>query len=205
MIPIDFDILESTYALCKYRLPKEKRWTGILQEELGPNYEIIEEGLSGRTTVLDDPIEGGYKNGLKYLIPCLESHAPINLVILMLGTNDLKSKFSLSAFDIAMGMGVLVNAIQKSGSGPDGNAPEVLILCPPPLGKQTFLKDLFKKGIQESKKLTDNYKKIAKLYNCKFIDAGKIIKPSNVDGIHYDAKDLEKFGKEVAKVVKKIV
>lgn len=204
-IPIDFDILEATFTSCKYRLSKEKRWTGILQKEMGPSYEVIEEGLNGRTTVFDDPIEGTYKNGLKYLVPCLESHAPIDLVILMLGSNDLKAKFSLSAFDIASGVGVLVNIIQKSCSGPDGNAPEVLILCPTPLGNLTLLKGLFDKGIQESKKLAGNYRKIAKLYNCKFLDAGKIIKPSETDGIHFDPRDLEKFGKEIAKFVKQII
>jgi lysophospholipase L1-like esterase len=78
---------------------------------LGSEYYVIEEGLNGRTTVLDDPIEGTHKNGLKYLIPCLESHAPIDLVLIMLGTNDFKTRFSVSAFDIALSAGALVNII----------------------------------------------------------------------------------------------
>ena len=83
---------------------------------LGGDYEIIEEGLNGRTTVWEDPIEG-YKNGQTYLIPCLETHRPLDLVTLMLGTNDLKKRFNLSAFDIAEGVRVLVNIIQKSNAG----------------------------------------------------------------------------------------
>ncbi len=76
------------------------RWTGVLAQELGAMYRVIEEGPNGRTTLWDDPIEG-YKNGKEYLIPCLESHRPIDLVVMMLGTNDLKIRFSVPAYDIA--------------------------------------------------------------------------------------------------------
>ena len=82
------------------RFGPEERWTGVLQKELGMEYRIIEEGLNGRTTVWDDPIEG-FKNGMSYLIPCIESHKPFDLITIMLGTNDLKIRFSVSAYDIA--------------------------------------------------------------------------------------------------------
>lgn len=95
-IPIDFDLLDKHFIASHYRLSKEKRWSSILQAELGSTYHVIEEGLNGRTTVWDDPTEGKHKNGLTYLIPCLETHAPIDLVILMLGTNDLKPKFIIT-------------------------------------------------------------------------------------------------------------
>lgn len=205
-MPIDIDILEKPFVAIQYRFPKKVRWTGVLQNELGPEYEVMEEGLNSRTTVWDDPIEGIHKNGLKYLLPCLESHAPIDLVVLMLGTNDLKVKFSLSAYDIAGGIGTLVNTIQKSGSGPEGKSPEVLILSPAHLGKLTNFVDLFdKKAVEESKKLADNYRKIANLYNCKFMDASKHIKPSDIDGVHFNAEGLENFGKEIAKIIKQII
>ena len=103
------------------RYPRDERWTGVLQELLGADYRVIEEGLNGRTTVWDDPIEG-YKNGREYLIPCLESQKPLDLVIIMLGTNDLKLRFSLPAYDIAEGAGVLVEIAQKSQAGPDEGA-----------------------------------------------------------------------------------
>lgn len=80
------------------RYPRDVRWTGILQKKLGEDYYVIEEGLSGRTTLWDDPIEE-HKNGKKYLLPCLDSHKPVDLVILMLGTNDLKTRFSLTPFE----------------------------------------------------------------------------------------------------------
>ena len=76
------------------RFDEQTRWTGVLQAALGGDYTVIEEGLNGRTTVWDDPIEG-HKNGHEYLVPCLETHRPLDLVVLMLGTNDLKRRFSL--------------------------------------------------------------------------------------------------------------
>ena len=99
--------------ITKERYEKDERWTGVLQNALGNDYHVIEEGLNGRTTVWDDPIEG-FKNGKTYLIPCLETHKPLDLVIIMLGTNDLKKRFSLSAYDIAQGAGVLIDVVYKS-------------------------------------------------------------------------------------------
>ena len=75
------------------RHDRQTRWPGVLQSELGPSWYVIEEGLSGRTTVHDDPIEGPQKNGRTYLRPCAQSHAILDLVIIMLGTNDLKARF----------------------------------------------------------------------------------------------------------------
>ena len=90
----------------KDRLDRDSRWTGVLRNTLGAEYIVVEEGLNGRTTVWDDPIEG-YKNGKTYLIPCLETNHPFDLITIMLGMNDLKKRFSLSAFDVANGAGVL--------------------------------------------------------------------------------------------------
>ena len=204
-LPIDFDLLETPFISSRYRLPREKRWTGILQRELGSGYYVIEEGLNGRTTVWDDPIEGAHKNGLKYLVPCLESHAPIDLVLLMLGTNDLKTRFSVSAFDIALSAGVLVNTIQQSGFGPDGKNPKVLLMCPPPLGKMSYLSELFIEGVKNSLELAKHFKKIAKLYGCDFLDVAEIIKPSGIDGLHYEEKEVEKLGLALVKVVTQIL
>lgn len=204
-VPIDFDFLETSFISSKYRLPREKRWTGILQKELGSDYYIIEEGLNGRTTVWDDPVEGVYKNGLKYLVPCLESHAPIDLVLLMLGTNDLKIKFSVSAFDIALSVGVLVYTIHQSGFGPEGKNPKILLMCPSPLGKLSYCSELFANGVKKSKELSKNYEKIARQYGCDFLDVGKLIKSSDIDGVHYEEKDVKKLGMALVKIVKQIL
>jgi lysophospholipase L1-like esterase len=96
------------------RFSSRVRWTGVLARQLGEEYHMIEEGLSGRTTVWDDPVEGLHKNGKNYLLPCLESHQPIDLVILMLGTNDLKMRFSVPAADIGRG---IVGVQERAGFG----------------------------------------------------------------------------------------
>lgn len=100
------------------RYGRDERWTGVLRNEIGEGYLVIEKGLGGRTTVWDDPVEGRHKNGETYLLPCLESHQPIDLVIILLGTNDLKRRFCVGAFDIAQGAGGLVRIVQKSETGP---------------------------------------------------------------------------------------
>ena len=114
-----------------YRFDENTRWTGLVQKAL-PQYKIIEEGLNGRTALWDDPIEG-YKNGKEYLIPCLASQSPLDLVILMLGTNDCKTRFALTASDVAAGVRELANLILSSGCGPEGRAPRLLVMCPAPL------------------------------------------------------------------------
>ena len=96
------------------RYPKPIRWTSVLQETLGKNFDIIAEGLNGRTTVWDDPVEGEHRNGKKYLLPCLHTHKPIDLVILFLGSNDLKYRFSVTSEDIAKSVLSLVNIIKKA-------------------------------------------------------------------------------------------
>jgi lysophospholipase L1-like esterase len=114
------------------RYPMTERWTGVLAQALGAGYHVIEEGLNGRTTLWDDPIEE-WRNGKTYLLPCLWSHKPIDLVTLMLGTNDLKERFSVSAYDIAASAGVIVDLTLRSGAGPNGSAPS----ASPPLASTT--------------------------------------------------------------------
>ena len=97
---VSFNPEETPIVFSQDRFQQNERWTGVMANKLGKDYYVIEEGLCGRTTVLDDPVGGEHRNGKKYLLPCLESHAPLDLVILMLGTNDLKVKFSMSAYDI---------------------------------------------------------------------------------------------------------
>ena len=109
------------------------RWPGILRGLLGPGWLVIEEGLSGRTTVSDAPIEGAEKNGRTYLKPCIQSHKPLDLVILMLGTNDLKIRFQKTASEIAMGIGALAQDIKGLRAGIGQKVPEIMIVSPPPI------------------------------------------------------------------------
>jgi lysophospholipase L1-like esterase len=186
------------------RYARDERWPGVLRRELGEGYLVIEEGLNGRTTVWDDPIEG-YKSGKEYLIPCLETHRPIDLVAIMVGTNDLKVRFSLSAYDIANGAGVLVDIVQKSEAGPGGSAPKVLLMAPPPLGKLTEFAEMFEGAEAKSRKFSEHYRRVAEEYGCAFLDTSEVIVSSDIDGVHLELSEHRKLGKAVVALVKEIL
>jgi len=188
----------------KERYGRDERWAGMLRNALGAEYLVIEEGLNGRTTVWDDPIEG-YKNGKEYLVPCLESHKPLDLVIIMLGTNDLKKRFSLSAFDIAKGAGVLASMAQGSETGPGGHAPKVLLLAPPPVAKLTEFAEMFEGAEDKSQKLGRYYRQVAQELGCAFLDTSEVIVSSDVDGIHFDPEEHRKLGEKVAEIARTIL
>ena len=115
------------------RFPDDVRWTGVLQNLLGPAFRVLEEGQPGRTTVWDDPIEE-HLNGKTALYSTLECQSPVDLVILMLGTNDLKPRFSLNAFDIAAGAERLIRIIRTHLPDGQKQPPRILLVCPPPIG-----------------------------------------------------------------------
>jgi lysophospholipase L1-like esterase len=188
------------------RFPPESRWPNVLARELGSGYTIIPEGLNGRTTVWPDPVEGGHKNGKTYLIPCLESHHPIDLVILMLGTNDLKHRYGLSAWDIASGAETLVEMIQGSAFGPDGGAPEVLLVAPPPTRTAgTRFEGMFPDSDEKSRDLGRQYSLVAAELGCEFFDASTAITSSKRDGIHLEPGEQVKLGVAVADRVRRIL
>jgi len=186
------------------RLDDRTRWTRVLATALGSGYEIIEEGLNGRTTVWDDPVEGELasdKNGRTYLGPCLQTHAPLDGVILMLGTNDLKRRFALPASDIALGAKALVGVIQRSRSGRDNTAPPVLLLAPPPLAPLTeglALAEMFEGGEAKSLRFGELYGRVAQELGCAFFDAATVIHSSQVDGIHFEAAEHATLGEALA-------
>ena len=187
------------------RMTLDERWTGVLSKGLGEDYKVVEEGLNGRTTIRDDPFNNSYKNGLKYLVPCLESHKPIDLCILFLGTNDLKKRFGLSAIEIAHGIRVLIDTIKKSAAGPGGLAPEILLMVPPYIKKLNNFPYEFEGSYQKSYNLPDHYAQIAKDYKCEFLDTSKIIVASEIDGVHPDMDEHLKLGNAVLEMVKIIM
>jgi lysophospholipase L1-like esterase len=182
------------------RYRREQRWTGVLQTELGPEYLVIEEGLNGRTTVWDDPL-GECRNGRAYLPLCLDTHHPLDLVLLMLGTNDLKLRFHLPVRDIAAGAGVLVKLVQQSSAGPAGAAPAVLLIAPPPLGKLTAAAETFQGGFEKSLRLAECYREVAGELGCFFRDAGAVVTTSDRDGIHWEAGEHQQFGRWLAREI----
>ncbi len=186
------------------RYPRDVRWPGVLRKELGDDYLVIEEGLNGRTTVWDDPIELD-KNGATYLRPCIQTHKPMDLVIIMLGTNDLKTRFSLPAYDIASGAGVLVDIVMKSDAGIDDGAPQVLLIAPPQAVELTGFAEMFEGAIEKSAGFAKHYRRVANEKECNYLNAGEFVKSSPLDGIHLESDMQASLGRAVAAKVKVIL
>lgn len=143
------------------------------------------------------------KNGKNTIVPILASHCPIDLVIIMLGTNDMKNRFSLNASDISLGAGVLVNLALKSKSGDKWGAPKVLLVSPIHIGeniRESEFADLFNVDtvVQTSRMLAKYYEGIAGTYGCEYMDAAVVAAPSPVDALHLDAVGHGLLGKAIA-------
>jgi lysophospholipase L1-like esterase len=186
------------------RFPPDTRWPGVLRRELGDGYWVVEAGLSGRTTVWDDPLEL-HRNGRELLLPTLLTHQPLDLVIVMLGTNDLKHRINASAAEIAAGAGMLTDIVAASGCGPVGRAPETLLVCPPPIAEVDQFDDEFEGGAEKSRQLAGHFAAIAEQRSCAFLDAGSVISSSDVDGIHLEASEHERLGLVVAEQVRPLL
>ncbi len=187
------------------RYAPDERWPGIVRRELGADWLVIEEGLGGRTTVNDDPVEGIEKNGRTYLLPCLLTHRPIDVFVVMLGTVDLKARFNKTAWEIAAGVGALVGLAKSAAVGPSGTSPEIIVVCPPPtLTDLKGFSELFTGAHEKSQLLARHYKAMAAEVGAHFLNAGDIVKSSAVDGFHLDPPDHVALGRRIAAEIKRI-
>ncbi len=188
------------------RYPGDIRYPGRLQKLLGDTYDVIEEGCNGRTTIHDDLIDG-WKNGLDYLKPCLNSHKPVDIVVLMLGSNDLKAAFHLTAKEIADGVAVIVDVIQTFTEEKQGYVPKIILISPPELGRNIrtspFYGAFFEEAVEESKKFPEYYRAVAEKYGCIFYNAADDIYPSEVDSLHLTADGHKILAERVYEIIKK--
>jgi lysophospholipase L1-like esterase len=190
------------------RYDHKVRWPMVLKRILNegfpaedPAWWVVEDGQNGRTSCREDEVEGD-RNGLRQLIPILESHRPLDVVAVMLGTNDLKPRFSPLPYDIARGVQRVVVAVQGSLTGPGNTSPQVIMICPPPTAESPVFEYAFGNPVELSMKLSPLYRRLAQESGAHFLDAGQYIKSSQVDGIHLDPEDHLKFGEVVAEIVK---
>jgi lysophospholipase L1-like esterase len=183
------------------RFPPDVRWPGVLAAELGKGWRVTEEGLGGRTTVLDDPLLP-HRNGLDYLVPCLLSHAPLDLVVLFLGLNDLKPRFGLPASDVALGVGIVADQILESQAGHDYKPPRVLVLGLPRLGRLDETDEQFAGLAEKAERLPGLLRKIANEFGTEFLDLGEVTAFSDLDGRHLDAAGHAAVGSAVAEAVR---
>ncbi len=183
------------------RHPQDQRWPGVLELTLGRGYHIIEAGQPGRA------VKSGFgapDEEHRELYQYLNSSQQIDLVILMLGTNDLFIRPSDSADDVASNLGAIVRGI---GNGADSNAPLILIVSPPYLELDTESQFAMFDGqmVKKSKQLGGHYEQLAHLYSCGYFDAATVIRSSLVDGVHLDADAHVTLGQALAPVCREIL
>jgi lysophospholipase L1-like esterase len=179
------------------RFDAATRWPGVVRAALGPSVTVIEEGHPGRTTVHDDPIEGAHRNGLTILPAIIESHRPIDVAVLMLGTNDHKQRFSLTGFDIARGARRLIEVMQASG-----HVGRILWICPPPPLERGCLAEMFQGAEARGKTVAGHMRAMAAEVGVEFLDAGQIIAVDPLDGVHLNEAAHATLGKSVAERAK---
>ena len=189
----------------RIRFDEDNRWPRVMGKILGDDYEIIEEGQNGRTIATDDPSEGE-KNGLKYIGPCLETHTPLDIVIIMLGSNDCKRKFSYSSMDIAGEMQIMLEKIKAYNEFRCQNRFKIILVSPPVISesiKDSWLGDSFgyENACNVSAELAEWYEKLAGMYGTLFVDASKVVKASDADGCHMDPDNQIKFGQTLAEFI----
>jgi len=183
------------------RMAPGVRWPGVMARALGPGFTTIEEGLCGRTTIFDDPEEEG-RNGLAYFGPCLRSHAPLDLVIVALGCNDVKASFAATPETIAAGVGRLVDLALDPATGLEGAPPAVILVAPPPLSTLTGYAEMFEGGAGKTLRLPALYRALAEARSIGFVDAGEFIACSPLDGIHYAPDQHAVLGGVLAEAVR---
>jgi len=185
------------------RHPHDVRWTGVLQRLLGSDYLVIEEGLNGRTNVTNEE-ERPIRSGLDVLPVLLESHRPLDLVVIMLGTNDLKHDFNLSAEEIADGARQVCRSVIDCEYLVD--PPQILLISPTHVELMTEEEqDIFIGAIEKSRELARHYQVVAEDLGIHFLDASRIVVKTNLDGVHWDAGQHHDFGKALSGMIGQII
>lgn len=173
------------------------RWPEVMAAHLGPGVTVLSEGLPGRTTVHDDPVEGGCRNGIAVLPAILHSHRPIDLLVVMLGTNDLKMRFSVSAFEIARSVERLCLLARAEGVVGD-----IVIAAPVPVREAGVLDATFAGAEAKQAGLSHLLKEAADRLGAGFVEAGLHVEVSPTDGVHWEAEAHHRLGAVMAEAVR---
>lgn len=191
------------------RYAADARWTGVLQQQLGKEYYIIEEGLSSRTTDLDYDRRPG-RNGKTYLEPCIDSHNPLDIVIIMLGSNDFKMEFSRSVTEIADALDSLVSIVQERTKTNNGATSKVILVSPilvddtAPRFAEFYTGYYDHNSVAKSRELAAVVQQVVAERDCAFIDAGTVAHPGE-DGLHFSAESHPALGKLLANTIRSLM
>ncbi|MGB6119367.1 MAG: SGNH/GDSL hydrolase family protein [Mesorhizobium sp.] len=180
------------------------RWPNVLQAALGKDAQVIAEGLNGRTTAFDDHLASADRNGARLLPSILTTHSPLDLVIVFLGANDMKPWIAGRAIASKQGMQRIVDIIRTHSYPLAANAPDILIVAPPPLtdtGDPDFAA-MFEGGIEQSQMLASLYADLADQAGCGFFDASSVARASPLDGVHLDADNTRAIGRGLEPIVR---
>lgn len=182
----------------------EDRWPSVLGAELGDDVEVIAEGLNGRTTAFDDHLAGADRNGARVLPTVLTSHAPLDLVVFMLGSNDMKPWIHGNPVAAKQGMQRLIDIVRGHDFPFDWDAPQILIVAPPAVSRtdNAEFKEMFAGGDDASRRLAPQYSALADEAGCGFFDAGTVAITTPLDGVHLDAKNTRRIGQALAPLVR---
>jgi len=190
------------------RLAFEQRWPGVMEMSLcssGKKVRVIEDCLNGRRTVWDDPFKPG-RNGLVGLAQRIEIHSPLELVVLMLGTNDFQSMHEHNAWQSSQGILALVSAIRTAPIEPGMPVPKILVVTPPAIQTPKGpIAPKFEGGERKCIGLAAAYRKACEEVGCDFFDAGSIINSSNIDGVHLDLEQHLVLGNALSQVVEHLL
>jgi lysophospholipase L1-like esterase len=186
------------------RLAFGQRWPHVLETELhsrGHDVRVIEDCLNGRRTVWEDPFKSG-RNGLVGLAQRIEANSPLELVVLMLGTNDFQSMHNHSAWHSAQGIAAIVSAIRQAPIEPGMPIPKILVIAPPAIRTPKGpIAPKFEGGEAKCRGLAEAYKQVCADLSCDFFDAGTVTTSSDADGVHLDADQHKKLGIAVTGIV----
>ena len=189
------------------RLARNKRWPGIVEQTLDGKVRVIEENLNARTTAFEDPSARPGRNGQLLLRPLLETHAPLDLVIIMLGSNDLQDILAQTAPDVAANVKILAQTVMNANwPGQENNSPYVLLVSPPLIvDPKLDLSEILSKAPEKSKHFSKSYRSVAEELGCYFFDAATATLPSPVDGLHLGEDEQAALGRALAPVVRQIL
>lgn len=205
----------NTWGYCPYnkhpfapfdRWEEELIWPGVMQNALGEEYLVASDGLCGRTASAKDDIED-YTCGKEQIVPSLRSHSPLDLLVIMLGSNDLKARYGYTAYDVANSVGMVVEKALSVRDAFRGCRPRILLICPPPLGnlERSFFSLEFRGREETSATMAPFFELIAEKYGVDYLNAGDFVRFCSADGLHLDREEHQRLGEIAAERVKKIL